>query len=71
MYEQEVAKEFCTSEEIEKLVYHNCIDNSPPFTLVIYEMSAGRDFSRMSALVEARATKERVLHLRECSYNIF
>jgi hypothetical protein len=48
--------------------------------IVIYEPSARRHFSRMSALFEARATKERVLHLRECaeyvfvhrsSYNIF
>jgi hypothetical protein len=48
--------------------------------IVIYEMSARRHFSRMSALFEARATKQRVLHLRECaeyvfshrsSYNIF
>jgi hypothetical protein len=33
--------------------------------LVIYEMSARRYFLRMSALFEARATKGRVLHLRE------
>jgi hypothetical protein len=32
---------------------------------VIYEPSAIRHFSRMSTFFEARATKERVLHLRE------
>jgi hypothetical protein len=30
-----------------------------------------KHFSRMSALSEARATKERVLHLRECDEYIF
>jgi hypothetical protein len=35
--------------------------------IVIYKMSARRHFSRMSALFETRATKERVLHLRECA----
>jgi hypothetical protein len=30
-------------------------------------MSARRRFSRMSALFETRATKERVLHLRGCA----
>jgi hypothetical protein len=49
-------------------------------TIVIYEPSAGRHFSHMSALFEAQATKQRVLHLRECAeyvlahlglYNIF
>jgi hypothetical protein len=33
--------------------------------IIIYEPSAKRYFSRMSALFEARATKERVRHLRE------
>jgi hypothetical protein len=32
--------------------------------IVIYEPSARRHFSHMSALFEAQATKERVLHLR-------
>jgi hypothetical protein len=35
--------------------------------IVIYEPSARRHFSRMSALFEARAAKERVRHLRECA----
>jgi hypothetical protein len=35
--------------------------------IVIYETSARRYFSRMGAQFEARATKERVLHLRECA----
>jgi hypothetical protein len=35
--------------------------------IVIYEPSARKHFSRMRALFEARATKERVLHLRECA----
>jgi hypothetical protein len=48
--------------------------------IVIYEPSARRHFPHMSALFEAQATKERVLHLRECAeyffahrglYNIF
>jgi hypothetical protein len=39
--------------------------------IVIYEVSARRHFSRMSALFEARATKERVLHLRECAEYVF
>jgi hypothetical protein len=34
-------------------------------------MSARRHFSHMSALFEARATKERVLHLRECAEYVF
>jgi hypothetical protein len=34
--------------------------------IVIYEPSARTYFLHMSALFEARATKERVLHLREC-----
>jgi hypothetical protein len=38
---------------------------------VIYEPSARRHFSRMSALFKARATKERVLHLGECAEYIF
>jgi hypothetical protein len=38
--------------------------------IVVYEMSARRHFSRTSALFEARATKERVLHLGVCAeYN--
>jgi hypothetical protein len=39
--------------------------------IVIYEMSAGRHLSRMGALFETRATKERVLHLRECAEYVF
>jgi hypothetical protein len=39
--------------------------------IVIYEPSASRHFSRMSALFEARATKERVLHFRECPEYVF
>jgi hypothetical protein len=35
--------------------------------IVIYEPSARRHFSRMSALFEARAAKEPVRHLRECA----
>jgi hypothetical protein len=35
--------------------------------IVIYEPSARRHFSHMSALFEAQATKERMLHLRECA----
>jgi hypothetical protein len=38
---------------------------------VIYEPSARRHFSRISALFEARATKERVLHLLECAEYVF
>jgi hypothetical protein len=34
-------------------------------------MSARRHFSRMSVLFETRATKERVLHLRECAEYVF
>jgi hypothetical protein len=41
------------------------------YKIVIYEMSARRHFSHMSALFEARATKERVLHLRECAEYVF
>jgi hypothetical protein len=33
--------------------------------IVIYEPSARRHFSYMSALFEAQATKKRVVHLRE------
>jgi hypothetical protein len=33
-------------------------------------MSATRHFSRMSALFEARATKERVLYLRESAEHV-
>jgi hypothetical protein len=40
-------------------------------SIVIYKMSARRHFSRMNALFEARATKERVLHLRECAEYVF
>jgi hypothetical protein len=39
--------------------------------IVIYESSARRHFSYMSALFEAQATKERVLHLRECTEYVF
>jgi hypothetical protein len=39
--------------------------------IVIYEPSARRHFSHMSALFEAQATKERVLHLRECAEYVF
>jgi hypothetical protein len=39
--------------------------------IVIFEISAGRHFSHMSALFEARAKKERVLHLRECAEYVF
>jgi hypothetical protein len=39
--------------------------------IVIYEPSTRRHFSRMSALFEARAMKERVLHLRECAEYVF
>jgi hypothetical protein len=35
--------------------------------IVIYEPSARKHFSHMSSLFEARATKERVLHLGECA----
>jgi hypothetical protein len=38
---------------------------------VIYEPSARRHFSHMSALFEAQATKERVLHLRERAEYVF
>jgi hypothetical protein len=38
------------------------------FFYFTYEPSAGRDFSRMSTLFEARARKERVLHLRGVQY---
>jgi hypothetical protein len=37
----------------------------------MYEMSARRHFTRMSALFEGRATKKRVLHLRECAEYVF
>jgi hypothetical protein len=39
--------------------------------IVINEPSARRHFSGMSALFEARATKVRVLHLRECAEYAF
>jgi hypothetical protein len=39
--------------------------------IVIYEPSARRHFSHMSALFEAQATKERVLHLRERAEYVF
>jgi hypothetical protein len=39
--------------------------------MVICEPSVRRHFSPMNALVEARATKERVLHLRECAEYVF
>jgi hypothetical protein len=39
--------------------------------IVIYEPSARRHFSHMSALFEAQATKERVLHLRECADYVY
>jgi hypothetical protein len=39
--------------------------------IVIYEPSARKHFSHMSALFEAQATKERVLHLRECPEYVF
>jgi hypothetical protein len=39
--------------------------------VVIYEPSARRHFSHMSALFEAQATKERVLHLRECADYVY
>jgi hypothetical protein len=39
--------------------------------IVIYEPSARRHFSHMSALFEAQVTKERVLHLRECAGYVF
>jgi hypothetical protein len=39
--------------------------------IVIYEPCARRHFSRMSVLSEARETKERVLHLRECAEYVF
>jgi hypothetical protein len=35
--------------------------------IVIYEPSARRHFSHMSALFEAQATKKRVFHLSECA----
>jgi hypothetical protein len=57
----------------------NCFFNHVLANTVIHEMSARRHFSHMNPLFVARATKERVLHLRECaeyvwhqsSYNIF
>jgi hypothetical protein len=39
--------------------------------IVIYEPSARRHFSHMSALFEAQATKERVLHLCESAEYVF
>jgi hypothetical protein len=39
--------------------------------IVIYEPSAKSHFSHMSVLFEARATKERVLHLRQCAEYVF
>jgi hypothetical protein len=62
------------SEACFALIIH--IFDNLPLTLhiiVIYEMSARKHFSRMSALFlfEARATKERVLHLRECAEYVF
>jgi hypothetical protein len=39
--------------------------------IIFYEMSARRHFSRLSVLFEARATKEQVLHLRECGEYVF
>jgi hypothetical protein len=41
------------------------------FMIVIYEPSARRHFSHMSALFEAQAMKERVLYLRECAKYVF
>jgi hypothetical protein len=41
------------------------------FEIHIYELSERKHFSRMSALFEVRATKERVLHLPEYAEYVF
>jgi hypothetical protein len=52
-------------------VYFPLVKKSSAFytccVIVTFEPSARRYFSRIKVLFEARATKERVLHLRECS----
>jgi hypothetical protein len=58
-----ISESSCFSGSVSRHRFINVIRYKFRCRIVIYEMSARRQFSQMSALFEARATKERVLHL--------